>query len=72
MSDSSEDETKKITRVKKPMSEAKLKAVEKMKEGRRKQLAQQKKEREEKKETLKKDLKNTNVGGNADSYIKFE
>ena len=59
MSDSSEDETKIITRVKKPMSEAKLRAVEKMKEGRRKQLALKKKEKEEKKETLKKIKKAT-------------
>ena len=44
---SSEEETEKITRTKKPLSEARLAAIEKMKEGRRKQLEQKKKEKEE-------------------------
>ena len=44
MSDSEEEQ---ITRVKKPLSEARLAAIEKMKEGRRKQLEQKKKEKEE-------------------------
>ena len=53
---SSEDEG--ITRTKKPLSEARLKAIEKMKEGRKRQLELKKKEKEEekiiKKETKKK------------------
>lgn len=51
---SSSEEEEKITRTKKPLSEARLAAIEKMKEGRRKQLAQQKKDKLEKKETIKK------------------
>lgn len=51
---SSSEEEEKITRTKKPLSEARLKAIEKMKEGRRKQLEQQKKDKLEKKETIKK------------------
>ena len=43
MSDSEEE----ITRAKKPLSQARLDAIEKMKEGRRKQLAEQKKDKEE-------------------------
>ena len=51
---SSSEEEEKITRTKKPLSEARLKAIEKMKEGRRKQLEQMKKDKLEKKETIKK------------------
>jgi hypothetical protein len=51
---SSEEENEKITRTKKPLSEARLKAIEKMKEGRKKQLEQMKKEKAEITELTKK------------------
>lgn len=49
MSDSDEP----ITREKKPLSEARLKAIEKMKEGRRRSLEAKKKQKEEEKEAKK-------------------
>ena len=49
---SSEEETEKITRTKKPLSEKRLAAIEKMKEGRRKQLEEKKKEKEAKRQVV--------------------
>ena len=51
---SSEEEG--ITRTKKPLSQARLDAIEKMKEGRKKQLELKKKEKEEEKQLKKKCL----------------